>query len=296
MKSRSFTYMFLALAASAALMCGCSSSAQAAGMKETETAAQEGGNRLEEIKERGYLEVAMEPYLAPFEFIDPGKTGDEMYVGADVELAKYIADKLGVECRIIPLEFAAVLSSVTEGKYDMAISALAYTPARAEAMELSDGYFYSTDETLYGLLIREDLADQVKTTSDIKDLSVVVQSGSLQEVFANEQLPEGCAELRYVSATTDGFLMVQEGKVDCCITAVEPAELYIKANPDCGMIMAPGIEFTVDEELEGTRIGIRKGETEHLEEVNSILAEVVESGIYEEWYEEYSELAASLGV
>ena len=141
MKSRSFTYMFLALAASAALMCGCSSSAQAAGMKETETAAQEGGSRLEEIKERGYLEVAMEPYLAPFEFIDPGKTGDEMYVGADVELAKYIADKLGVECRIIPLEFAAVLSSVTEGKYDMAISGLAYTPARAEAMEMSKGYF-----------------------------------------------------------------------------------------------------------------------------------------------------------
>ena len=270
----------------------------ACGGSSSETQATEGAaaNRLEAIKERGYLEVATEPYFSPFEFIDPERSGDDMYVGADIELARYIADKLGVECRIIPLDFATVLSSITEGKYDMAISALAYTPARAEAMELSDGYFYSTEETLYGLIIREDLAERVKTTSDIKDLSVVVQSGSLQEVFANEQLPEGCAELRYVSATTDGFLMVQEGKVDCCITAVEPAELYIKANPDCGMIMAPGIEFTVDEELEGTRIGIRKGETELLEEVNSILAEVVESGIYEEWYEEYSELAASLGV
>ena len=295
MKSRSFTYMFLALAASAALMCGCSSSAQAAGMKETETAAQEGGSRLEEIKERGYLEVAMEPYLAPFEFIDPGKTGDEMYVGADVELAKYIADKLGVECRIIPLEFAAVLSSVTEGKYDMAISGLAYTPARAEAMEMSKGYFYGTDEALYGILVSDELIEGIKTKEDLKDKTVVVQSGSIQEIFASE-LPEGCGELKFVSATTDGYLMVQEGKADCCITAIKPAELYLKANPDCGMSISPYIEFEVDKELQGTRICIQKGETRLLDEVNSILDEVIETGIFEEWYDEYSELAASLGV
>lgn len=295
MKSRSFTYMFLALAASAALMCGCSSSAQAAGMKETETAAQEGGSRLEEIKERGYLEVAMEPYLAPFEFIDPGKTGDEMYVGADVELAKYIADKLGVECRIIPLEFAAVLSSVTEGKYDMAISGLAYTPARAEAMEMSKGYFYGTDEALYGILVSDELIEGIKTKEDLKDKTVVVQSGSIQEIFASE-LPEGCGELKFVSATTDGYLMVQEGKADCCITAIKPAELYLKANPDCGMSISPYIEFEVDKELQGTRICMQKGETKLLDEVNSILDEVIETGIFEEWYDEYSELAASLGV
>ena len=295
MKSRSFTYMFLALAASAALMCGCSSSAQAAGMKETETAAQEGGSRLEEIKERGYLEVAMEPYLAPFEFIDPGKTGDEMYVGADVELAKYIADKLGVECRIIPLEFAAVLSSVTGGKYDMAISGLAYTPARAEAMEMSKGYFYGTDEALYGILVSDELIEGIKTKEDLKDKTVVVQSGSIQEIFASE-LPEGCGELKFVSATTDGYLMVQEGKADCCITAIKPAELYLKANPDCGMSISPYIEFEVDKELQGTRICMQKGETRLLDEVNSILDEVIETGIFEEWYDEYSELAASLGV
>lgn len=295
MKSRSFTYMFLALAASAALMCGCGSSAQAAGMKETETAAQAGGDRLEEIKERGYLEVAMEPYLAPFEFIDPGKTGDEMYVGADVELAKYIADKLGVECRIVPLEFAAVLSSVTEGKYDMAISGLAYTPARAEAMEMSKGYFYGTDEALYGILVSDELIEDIKTKEDLKDKTVVVQSGSIQEIFASE-LPEGCGELKFVSATTDGYLMVQEGKADCCITAIKPAELYLKANPDCGMSISPYIEFEVDKELQGTRICMQKGETRLLDEVNSILDEVIETGIFEEWYDEYSELAASLGV
>ena len=92
-------------------------------------------NRLEAIKQRGYIEVCTEPYFAPYEFIDSSKSGDEQYVGMDIEIAKYIAEKLGVELRLVPLEFSAVLASVTEGKYDLAISALAYSPARAERGE-----------------------------------------------------------------------------------------------------------------------------------------------------------------
>ena len=85
-------------------------------------------SRLDEILERGYITVATEPYFAPNEFIDPSKEGDDRYVGSDIELAKYIAQQLGVECRIVPLDFSTVLSSVTEGKYDIAISALGYKP------------------------------------------------------------------------------------------------------------------------------------------------------------------------
>ena len=169
---------------------------------ETAGAETSGGNRLEEIRERGYLTVATEPYFAPNEFIDPSKSGDERYVGADIELAHYIADHLGVECRIVPLDFTAVLSSVSEGKYDMAISALAYTPARAQAMELSDGYYYDEETVWYGLLVREEDLDEIQGAGDLGDRTVVVQSGSLQEVFAQEQIP-AYGELKLVSATTD---------------------------------------------------------------------------------------------
>ena len=209
--------------------------------------------------------------------------------------AHHIADELGVECHIIPLDFTSVLSGVTTGKYDMAISALAYTPERAEAMELSDGYYYGTEDTGYGLMVRtEDLA-AITSADDLGDKTVVVQSGSIQESFLNEQVP-AVGETKRVSATTDGFLMVQEGKADVCITAIKPAELYIEANPDCGLCISPYIDFEVDEELQGSRICMEKGETELLNAVNDIIDGVLESGIYEEWYEEYSELAASLGV
>ncbi len=117
--SKRLTALCLALCLALPLA-GCSG-------KEESSAA----NRLEAIKERGYIEVVTEPYFAPMEFIDPTKEGDEKYVGADIELAHHIADELGVECHIIPLDFTSVLSGVTTGKYDMAISALAYTPERA---------------------------------------------------------------------------------------------------------------------------------------------------------------------
>ena len=94
-------------------------------------------NRLEDILSRGYIEVATEPYFAPNEFIDPTITTGDNIVGSDIELANFIADELGVELRLKPMDFTSVLGSMTTGKFDLAISALAYTPSRAETMNLS---------------------------------------------------------------------------------------------------------------------------------------------------------------
>ena len=97
-------------------------------------------NRLNDILERGYIEIATEPYFAPNEFIEPTKSGEDAYTGSDIELAKFIGESRGVEVRLKPMDFTSVLGSITTGKYDLAISALAYTPARAETMNLSKGY------------------------------------------------------------------------------------------------------------------------------------------------------------
>lgn len=263
--------------------------------KESPASNQEGVNLLEKIKNKGYMEVATEPSFAPNEFIDPSKEGDEKYVGSDIELAKYIADELGVELRIVPLEFSAVLSSVTEGKYDMAISALAYTPLRAEAMNLSKGYEFSDDAEGHGLLIRKEDKDNIKGISDISDKVIVAQSGSLQEMFINEQVPK-YKEFKRVSATTDGFLSVQENKADVCATQVATAKLYIAANPDSNLMVVEGFKFEEKPETSGTRIGIPKGEEELTEKLNEIIDEVLDKGLYEEWRIEYEAYAKKLGL
>jgi polar amino acid transport system substrate-binding protein len=237
----------------------------------------------------------MEPYFAPNEFIDPSKQGDEQYVGSDVELAKYIADKLGVKLQLVPLDFTTVLSSITEGKYDLAISALAYTPARAEAMNLSKGYYFSKSSKGYGLIIRTEDADKIKSPADLTDKIVVAQSGSIQELFINEQVPK-YAEFKRVSSTYDAYLMVSEKKADAASTAISSGTLYIEANTGCGLMIVPDFKFTMDPSLDGTRIGMPLGEDELTDKINEIIDEVRAQGLYDKWYDEYTEYASKLGV
>jgi len=275
------------------VMLACVLLAAACAAKPAEQAAP--ANRLEAILQRGYLEVVMEPAFAPNQFMDPSKPKDEQIVGSDVEFAKYIAEKLGVECRIIPLEFGAVLSGVTEAKYDMAISALAYTPARAEAMNMSKGYYFSTTSRGYGLVVHESIKDEIKGAEDVKGRSVVAQSGSIQELFVNTQL-EGYSEYQRVSSTNDMFLSVQEKKAEVGVTAITTAELFIEANPNSGLHVVENFAFAEDESTQGTRIGMPLGEDELLEKVNEIIDEVLANGDYIRWYDEYTEYAKNIGL
>ena len=256
---------------------------------------EDAGGRLAKIKEAGVLTVATEPYFAPQEFIDPSKTGQDQYVGADMELAKPIAERMGVELEIVPLEFTAVLTSVAEGKYDLAISALAYTPARSEAMELSKGYHFSEDSSKYGLIIRTEDEDNIKAVGDLADRTVITQSGSLQEALMIENVKK-YKEFKRVSSMQDAFLAVQEGKADAAMVEIENANLYIQNNPDCNMMVIPDVSFSLDKQYDGTRAAAQKGEIELMYFVNGVIDEVLESGQYNEWFDEYTAYAGELGI
>lgn len=249
-------------------------------------------DRLEQIKDKGYIEFCTEPYWAPNEFIDPSKSGDEQYVGSDIELAKMIAEKLGVDLKINPLDFSAVLIGTADGKCDMAISAIAWSPTREMAMRLSNGY--SFDDTVgYGFLVREADVDKYTSIEDLKDATVITQSGSVQEAIYN-QYCGNAKNFKLVANMTDAYLAVAENKADVCITAISSGELYAEAN---GGLAVPDFKFDTDPQMSATVIATPMDGTESLMEViNEVVAEVVESGIYEEWNESYKEYAKSLGL
>lgn len=261
------------------------------------TSAASAENRLEAILSRGYIEIATEPYFAPNEFIDPTKTGDEQYVGSDIELANYIADALGVELRLKPMDFTSVLGSIASAKYDLAISALAYTPARAETMNLSKGYYFGSEDPqkAYGILIRKEDADKIKTIDDLADKVIAAQNGSLQEQFVQEQIP-AYQKYQRVSSTNDAFLMVEAGRADAMAAALKMAQLYIDSNPDSNLMILPDFYFVVDPDTQGTRIGIPKGEDELTERIDEIIDEILEQDLYNQWYDEYKEYAKKLGL
>ncbi len=248
-------------------------------------------DRLEEIRKRGYIEVCTEPYFAPNEFIDSSKTGQDQYVGYDMDLAQYIADAIGVELRIVPLEFSAVLAGIAEGKYDLAISALAYSPARAEAMAMSKGYWFGGEG--YGFLIRAEDKGKIETIEDLKNVVVVTQSGSVQEAMYNLYVGSS-KEFKLVSSMTDGYLAVAEGKADACICSIGSARLYAEAN---GGLYLPDFRFDVSDELTGTRVAAcLEGTDELMEVVNRCIDEVIASGDIQKWHDEAEAYAKTMGL
>ena len=246
---------------------------------------------LGEIKAQGYIELCTEPYFAPFEFVDPSKTGDDQYVGVDIEIAKYVAEKIGVELRIVPLDFTAVLAGIADGKYDMAISAIAYSPSRAEAMRLSN--VYKPNSGGYGFLTRTEDVDKYSSVEDLKDAVVITQSGSVQESLYNQNV-KACKEFKLVANMTDGYLAVAEGKADVCICSTESAQLYAEAN---GGLAIPDFRFEVDPNMNGTVVAMPlKGSESLLEVVNEAIAELNAQGKIDQWNEEYTAYAAQLGI
>ena len=187
-------YVFVAMAAmiSMAWMTGCSggesketaadtkaeSSGTAAAAEETEKAgdgseAEATGaavdvdpeSRLGKILASGKITMGTAPDFAPMEFKNVGAKGVE-YVGSDIELGKYIAEKLGVELEIKAMEFSAIQQGLASGTIDMGISGFAYTEERAETLGLSDRYNIQSEDKGHTLLVLKEDAASYKTAED----------------------------------------------------------------------------------------------------------------------------------
>lgn len=254
--------------------------------KKTEKKAE---NRLEQIKEAGKIVVATSPDFAPSEFID-NSSGKAEYVGCDMEFAKYIADKLGVELEIKAMEFSAIQQAVQSGTVDLGLTGFAYTEKRAEAMELTDKFNIENEGGYQGVLVLKENADKFNTAEDFKGLKIAGQNASLQQNLIEGQLPKDIT-FQPVTAIADGVMMVITGKVDALAVDSNNGQSLIDSYPEVAMA-----NFQFEYGDEGNVIGIQKGQTELLEAINEIIKEVNEAELYPQWKQEAIELAKSLGI
>ena len=245
-------------------------------------------NRLEKILESGKLVLATSPDFAPLEFEDLS-SGEAQYVGSDIELAKYIAEKLGVELEISAMDFSAVQAAIPSGQADIAISGFAKTEERAQNMELSTP-FNITEDGGQTVLVAKGEGANYTTADDFSGLQIGAQNGSLQYNLVSSQLPED-VEIVPVGSLNDGVLMLETGKIDALASDLSNAELLLESHD--------GIEttdFMFEYSSEGNVAAVKKGETELIEAVNEIIEEVNELGLYQQWKDEATELAKSLGL
>lgn len=245
-------------------------------------------NRLEKILESGKLVLATSPDFAPLEFEDLS-SGEAQYVGSDIELAKYIAEKLGVELEISAMDFSAVQAAIPSGQADIAISGFARTEDRAQNMELSTP-FNITEDGGQTVLVAKGQGANYTAAEDFSGLQIGAQNGSLQYNLVSEQLPDD-VEIVPVGSLNDGVLMLETGKIDALASDLSNAELLLESHTEIETT-----DFMFEYSSEGNVAAVKKGETELIEAVNEIIEEVNELGLYEQWKDEATELAKSLGL
>ena len=246
-------------------------------------------NRLEEILQRGKLIVATSPDFAPQEFIDDSRKGQDQYVGSDIMMAQYIADQLGVELEIKPMEFGAILQALASDTIDMGISGFAYTEERAEAAGLSDPYNQNSAAG-QGILVLKDQTADYNTAETFAGKKIAAQNASLQMQLVQAQLPAD-VEIQPVTTVSEGVLMLINGRVDAVAVSGDNGISLSESYPEGAMA-----EFKFDYENDGNVVAVKKSEEELLGAINEIMADVNSEGLYEQWKADAVELAQSLGI
>ena len=226
----------------------------------------------------GKLTVATSPDFAPYEFyaiVD----GEPVLAGFDVALAGYIADYLGLELEIIPMDFDGVLNELASGGIDLGMAGLSPDPKRMDAMDFSDVY-YQGGQSFVTTQANKDLFKSLEDTNKA-EYSIGAQNGSIQMDLANTNSPE--ADIVALVKVTDIVAELLGGKLDGAYIETAVAENYAANYPDLAVVLE------VPYESEGSAVGVVKGNTGLLEAVNMAVAAALEDGSMDSFVAEANE-------
>ncbi len=236
-----------------------------------------------EIKtvEDGVLTVATSPDFAPYEFYAIAEDGTPVMAGFDIALAGYIADYLGLELSIIPVDFDGVLTELGTGHVDLGIAGLSPDPARENIMDFSDIYYQGGQ----ALVSVADKADTITSFDDINssEFTIGAQTGSIQLDLANEFTPD--ANIVSLPKVTDIVSELLGDKEYAAFIEMDVAKCYQKIHPELEIIM----EVPYDQH--GSAIGVNKGNEALLAGVNEAIAAAIEDGSMSQFIADANELA-----
>lgn len=220
------------------------------------------GDLLSKIKEQGYFTVAMEGQWAPWTYHDE----NDNLTGFEVDVAKAVADKLGVEARFVEGEWDGLLAGVQGGRYDLMANGVGVTDERKESYEFSDSYVFNRTV----LIVRNDNED-IKSLEDLKGKTTCNSANSTYQTTA-ESYGATVKDLETLDQTLEE---VTAGRVDATLNAEVSFNDYLKAHPDAPLKVA-----AVDPDVEKCAMIMPKGENSYAlrDAVNEALKELEKEG------------------
>ena len=216
----------------------------------------------------GKLIMATNAEFPPYEYHD----GDAV-VGIDAEIAKAIADELGMELEIEDIAFDSIIPEIVSGKADMGLAGMTVTEDRMQSVDFSDTYAKASQK----IIVTED--SEIASPDDLKGVIVGVQLGTTGDIYVSDLEADGTTVERY----SKGFEAVQalsQGKIDAVVIDGEPAKTFVAETEGLKILE----ESFTDEEY---AIAVKKGNTELLEKINGALKTLKDNGTLDEIVAKY---------
>ena len=234
-----------------------------------------GGNQtaLEQIKKKKKLVVATSPDYPPFEFM-VSENGKSKIVGADIDLAQKIADKLGVELEVKGMDFDALVSALQAGKVDMVITGMTPNEERKKAVDFSDIYFKGEN----AVIVNAKDAGKFTSEDQLKKAKLGVQKGSTQETYVKDNLK--VTNYKALVAVPDLIADMKNGNIDAIVLNSKVAGINVTKYD--GIKVVENLKLTSGGDEEAMAVAIKKGDNADLIKLtNEVIKELQDSGEYD---------------
>ena len=218
------------------------------------------------LVEAGKLIVSTNAEFPPYEYYDANEI-----VGIDVEIAKAIAEKMGLELEVKDGAFDAIIAEVVSGKADVGIAGMTATDERKQNVDFSDSYATGTQV----IIVKED--SEIKAATDLEGKSIGVQLGTTGDIMATDVKD---SKVEQYNKGMDAVQALSQGKIDAVIIDNEPAKFYEK---EVSGLKILDEAFAVEEYA----IALKKGNTELQTKINETLKELKAEGKIDEIIAKY---------
>ncbi|MEI0843240.1 amino acid ABC transporter substrate-binding protein [Brachyspira pilosicoli] len=222
-------------------------------------------NSLQKVKENGKLVLGLDDTLAPMGFRDDN--GE--IVGFDIDLAREVANRLGVELEAKPIDWSSAILSLKKGDVDVIWNGFAVNESRKQQVNFTKPYLYNRL-----MIAKYSDRDDINSKEDLKGKIVGVQSGSSNyETLVNDPVSKEIKEIRQYDSYVNAFLDLEAKRIDAVIVDEIVARYYISKE---------NANFTLLEDKPITSqylsVGLRKTDTELLNAIDKALDDMRADG------------------
>lgn len=213
---------------------------------------------INRIQSQGYITMSTSADFEPFEYLESNQV-----VGIDIDIAKKVADKLGVSLKVNDVSLDSLIFELKNHSCDFIAAGMSYDKERAKNVDFSNPYFNASQV----MVVLKN--SNIKSFEDLTGKKVGVQLGTTGDTFCTNS---NIGTVVRLSKPIDAVVDLINNQIDAVVIDDFTADKLVAANSD--KIYKLDKKLTV----ENYSIAVLKGETELLNVINNVLSELKNSG------------------